>query len=67
MLVEKVSFPFFQFERPPPGFTFATVASSSVEAFFVENVNPSFRRIGQNMKQHGVDNVADGVVKVHNG
>ena len=58
---------FFQFERPPPGFTFATVASSNFETFFIENANPSFRRIGQNMKQHGVDSVSDGVVKVHNG
>ena len=56
---------FFQFEKPPPGFTFATVASYSTEAFFIENDNPSFRRIGQNLK--GVNNVSDGVEKVHNG
>ena len=56
---------FFQFEKPPPGFTFATVVSYSTEAFFIENDNPSFRRIGQNLK--GVNNVSDGVVKVHNG
>ena len=66
---QKVPFPFlfFQFERPPPGFTFAVIASSSTEAYFTENVNPTFKRIGQNMKPYGVKSTEEGVRKVQSG
>ena len=59
--------PFFQFERPPPGFTFAAIASGSTEAYFIENTNPVFRRIGQNMKPYGVKNQGEALRKVQSG
>ena len=62
-----LSYYFQQMLNPPPGFRFGTLKSSSTEAYFKFNRDPRMRKIYQNMKDHRVENVHDGVKKVKSG
>ncbi|XP_078355655.1 glutamate receptor ionotropic, NMDA 1-like [Oculina patagonica] len=53
--------------NPPAGFHFGTLKSTSTEAYFKFNRDPRMRKIYQNMKDHNVENVHDGVKKVKSG
>ena len=61
------SYSYLQMLNPPPGFRFGTLKSSSTEAYFKFNRDPRMRKIYQNMKDHSVGNVHDGVKKVKSG
>ena len=57
----------FQFTNPTSGFKFATLRGSAFETFFTESDDPTYRKIGQNMKPYGVKSGEEGINKLHSG
>ena len=53
-----------KFQDPPPGFIFTTLQSSSTLAFFTNNDDAAFRKIGRNMIPHAVKKYNDGLEKL---